>query len=387
MNRPTGILVLGSTGSIGRQALSLVRSRRRDFRITGLAVNRNIELLEAQIVEFGVDTVAVGDNEAAAELRSKLGGGVTVLEGSDGLLELVERCPSEIVLNALVGAAGLEATLAALERGKRLALANKESLVVGGSLVVERIGRNGSSLIPVDSEHSAIYQCLLGEDPHEIRRILLTASGGPFRRKRKEELAAVTPEEALAHPRWRMGKKISIDSATMMNKGLEVIEAHYLFGVDYDAIEVVVHPQSIVHSMVEFVDGSIKAHLGVTDMRIPILFAMSHPSRMESPCEPLDLVSVGSLGFERVDMDTFGCLGLAYEAGRTGGTMPAVLNAANETAVEAFLEGRIGFLDIERVIAAMMERHVPIKAPDVEDLTGVDAEVRSAAEKWIARRQ
>ena len=288
----------------------------------------------------------------------------------------------DVVLNALVGAAGLRATLAALEAGKTLALANKESLVTGGELVTSRVAPG--QLIPVDSEHSAIFQCLVGEDGRDLSRIWLTASGGPFKGRSRAELASVTPEQALSHPTWTMGPKITVDSATLMNKGLEVIEAHHLFDVGYDQITVVVHPQSCIHSMVEFSDGSVKAHLGATDMRIPIQYAFSHPRRWSAPLPPVDFTRIGHLDFDTPDLETFGCLALAFEAGRTGGSAPAVLNAANEVAVGAFLESRCGFLDIERVVELTLTAHDAQRLESFEQVLEIDAWARGFARDRLA---
>ena len=299
----------------------------------------------------------------------------TVESGASAVTSLAALPDVDVVLNALVGSAGLRATVTALDSDKVLALANKESLVVGGDLVT-RLVRPGK-LLPVDSEHSAIFQCLLGESPDEVARIWLTASGGPFRGMSRDRLASMTSCDALAHPTWTMGPKITIDSATLMNKGLEVIEAHHLFGLDYDRISVVIHPQSCVHSMVEYIDGSVKAHLGVTDMRIPIQFALSYPRRWAAPATPLDFTTLGSLDFGAPDLETFGCLRLALEAGRQGGSAPAVLNAANEVAVAAFLADRIGLLDIERTVERTLERSDLVPVESVEHVEALD---------WHARR-
>jgi 1-deoxy-D-xylulose-5-phosphate reductoisomerase len=307
-----------------------------------------------------------------------------VLTGSAAVVSLAEDPDADIVLNALVGAAGLRATIAALDAGKTLALANKESLVVGGELVT-RLVKPGR-LLPVDSEHSAIFQCYLGEDARDATRIWLTASGGPFRGWSRERLASVTAEQALAHPTWTMGPKITVDSATLMNKGLEVIEAHHLFGVEIDQVRVVVHPQSCVHSMVEFSDGSVKAHLGATDMRIPIQYAFSHPRRWSAPLPPVDFTALGRLDFAEPDIETFRCLGLALQAGRAGGTAPCVLNAANEVAVAAFLAGECGFLGIEQTVEAVLSRHDRAALESVEQLESIDAWARSQARLELSRR-
>jgi len=323
-----------------------------------------------------VPVVALSDPGAAAATASLLPG-TRVEAGAEAIADLAAHPEADMVLNALVGAAGLSATIRALSSGKTLALANKESLVTGGELVTGRAAPG--QLIPVDSEHSAIFQCYLGEDKRDVARIWLTASGGPFRGMGRSELASVTPAQALSHPTWTMGPKITIDSATLMNKGLEVIEAHHLFGVDYDDMRVVVHPQSCVHSMVEFSDGSVKAHLGATDMRIPIQYAFSHPRRWSAPLEPVDFAEIGRLDFAEPDTETFGCLRLALEAGRTGGSAPAVLNAANEIAVQAFLAGRCGFLDIEGAVERTLSAHDHERLESLEQVLAIDSWARAFA--------
>jgi 1-deoxy-D-xylulose-5-phosphate reductoisomerase len=347
------VAVLGSTGSIGTQALDVVARTHDRFRVRSVAASTDVDAIAGQVERFGCERAAMADPRAAAELRGRLPS-VEVLEGADGVCELARDDAVDVVLNAVVGAAGLRATLAALDAGKRLALANKESCVAGGPLVRRRLDA-GAVCIPVDSEHAATYMCLAGEAPAGVRRLVITASGGPFRGRRPPALANVTPAEALAHPTWTMGAKITIDSATLMNKGLEVIEAHVLFGFDYDAIEVVCHPQSVVHCLVEFADGSWKASLGPPDMRVPIAYALGQPERPEWGAERVDWSRMPALDFEPVDVDTFRSVALAYQAGRTGGTAPAVLNAANEVAVHAFLESSLAFLDIPRVVERVLE--------------------------------
>ncbi len=381
MRERKGVAVLGSTGSIGVQTLEVLAAHPERFRVAAISAHSNLELLQRQLSATGAAWACLTDVEAAAQLREARGD-VRILSGAEGLTELASLPEIDIVLNAVVGSAGLRASLAALRAGKRLALANKESLVAGGDLMLQARAAGGE-LLPVDSEHSAIFQCLAAGRAEEVRRIILTASGGPFRGMRAGELRAVTVEQALAHPTWKMGPKITVDSATLMNKGLEVIEAHFLFGVDYDAIEVAVHPQSIVHSMVEFVDGSILAQMGSPDMRLPIAFALNYPERMPASWVSTDLTAVGSLNFEPVDGETFRCLGLAYEAGRAGGSAPAVLNAANETAVAAFLAGRIGFADIARVVEKALGAHVPREVNSIEIVEEVELEARKAAERAI----
>ncbi len=374
------IAILGSTGSIGRQALDVVHNHPDRIEIVALAAQRNAERLAEQARAFGVRDVALADPTAALK-ASKLLPASEVGEGPEAVEALASHPDVDLVLNALVGAAGLRATVAALEAGKTLALANKESLVVGGEFVTSR-ARPGQ-LLPVDSEHSAIYQCLVGENPLDVTRLWLTASGGPFRGRTRTELERVTPAEALAHPTWSMGPKITIDSATLMNKGLETIEAHHLFGVDYDQISIVLHPQSCVHSMVEFADGSVKAHLGATDMRIPIQYAFSHPDRWDAPLPPVDFTTIGRLDFEPPDLETFRALALALSAGRAGGTMPAALNAANEVAVAAFLGGRIRFTDIDELVEQVMTEHDCARIESLEQIELVDSWARDAAERGV----
>lgn len=372
------VVILGSTGSIGRQALMVAERFPDRIEIVGLSAHANVELIAEQAVRFKVPHIALGDRAAAERATSALAGTpTTITGGASAVVELATLEGVDVVLNALVGAAGLRSSLAALSAGKRLALANKESLVVGGELVTR--AATAAALIPVDSEHSAIYQCLVGERAQEVARIWLTASGGPFRGRTPQELANVTVEQALAHPRWTMGPKITIDSSTLMNKGLEAIEAYHLFGVDYDRIKIVVHPQSCIHSMVEFSDGSVKAHLGATDMRIPIQYAFSHPERWEAPLPPVDFAQIARLDFEEPDYDAFPCLALALEAGRSGGTMPAVMNAANEVAVEAFLARRVGFLDIPRIVGTVMQHHAAEPLESVDQVELVDTWARRTA--------
>ena len=373
------IAILGSTGSIGRQALDVVAAHPERLEVVALAASSSCELIAEQARAFTVRHVALSDLDAAARAREIVGASTEVHAGPESVVELARLPEVDVVLNALVGAAGLRATLAALDAGKTLALANKESLVVGGELVMRRVAPG--QMLPVDSEHSAIFQCYVGEDARDATRIWLTASGGPFRGWTREQLASVTAEQALAHPTWTMGPKITIDSSTLMNKGLEVIEAHHLFGVAIDQVRVLVHPQSCVHSMVEFSDGSVKAHLGATDMRIPIQYAFSHPRRWPSPVEPVDFASLGRLDFAEPDAETFRCLRLALDAGRAGGTVPAALNAANEVAVAAFLAGRCGFLGIEETVAAVLDSHEREPLESVEQIEAVDARARQEA-RW-----
>lgn len=387
MSERLRVAILGSTGSIGRQALQVAAANPERIEIVALTAHANAGLIAAQAREFGVGHVALADPAAADTLEQDIRPGDPFSRVHAGP-EAIERIAggeagADMVLNALVGAAGLRATVAAVNAGLTLALANKESLVVGGDLVMPLVAPG--KLLPVDSEHSAIFQCLLGEDSRDVARIWLTASGGPFLGWSRAELARVTAAQALKHPTWNMGPKITIDSASLMNKGLEVIEAHHLFGAGYDDIRVVVHPQSRVHSMVEYADGSVLAHLGATDMRIPIQYAFSHPRRWEAPLDPIDFTQMGSLEFLPPDPETFGCLRLAFAAGRTGGTAPAAMNAANEVVVAAFLAGRCGFLDIERVVETVLADHDPVPADSLETLEAVDRWARGRAESAITR--
>ena len=379
---------MGSTGSIGRQTLDVVMKRPDDFSIAGLAAFSNANELQRQAEATRPEFICLVDEAAASKLRDDLdstaGPKPTLLVGEAGLLVAAAWDGADTVLNAIVGGAGLAGTLAALEAGKKLALANKESLVAGGKLVKQALESGSGSLIPVDSEHSALWQCLIGENLSEVARLLLTASGGPFWGRDASELADVTPTEALAHPRWEMGQRISIDSATLLNKGLEVIEAHELYGIDYDFIDVVIHPQSIVHSLVEFVDGSLKAQLGPTDMRLPILYALSWPKRI-GPIRPaFDLTAAGNLVFEALEPGWAPCFDLAVAAGRAGRSYPAVLNAADEVAVTAFLSGLIRFQDIGNIIDCVLAEHGPIDIRSVGDFTEVDEWARAAARRSIA---
>jgi 1-deoxy-D-xylulose-5-phosphate reductoisomerase len=378
------LLVLGSTGSIGVQALDVVR-RADDLEVVGLSAQGSWETLVAQASELGVDRIALADPDAAARAAEAWTDG-EVLVGPEGLVQLVLESGADLVLNALVGSAGLGPTVATLGEGIDLALANKESLVVGGELVTALAEATGAQILPVDSEHSAIFQLLDGEPAGSVDRLIVTASGGPFRGRTRADLADVTVEQALAHPTWAMGGKITIDSATLMNKGLEVIEAHHLFGTPYDRIDVVVHPTSIVHSLIQLCDGATLAHLGYPDMRVPIAFALHHPARVEVPVEPLDLVALGSLAFEAPDEETFACLRLAREAGEAGGTAPCVLNAANEVAVHAFLSGRLGFLGIAETVEATLDAlgADPIRA--FETLYEADRRAREVAADLVAAR-
>jgi 1-deoxy-D-xylulose-5-phosphate reductoisomerase len=379
------LAVLGSTGSIGTSTLKVVRSFPDRFRVVALAAGGNIDLVEEQVREFRPDLVAVKDEETAAALEGRLESGCSLSWGADGRKAVATHAEAEMVVSALVGVLGLEPTYAALSRGRDVALANKEALVVAGEHMTSRAAETGARILPVDSEHNALHQCLRGERSSEVRRLWLTASGGPFLRYSSEQLADVTSEEALRHPTWKMGPKVTIDSATLMNKGLEVIEARWLFGLDADRIRVVIHSKSVVHSMVEFVDGSFKAQLGIADMRHPIQYALSWPDRWETDLPPFDPVEAGPLEFEPPDARRFPCLGLAYRALEQGGAAPAVLNAANEMAVRAFLEGRVGFMDLPAVIEETLDHHAGDRADGLGELLAADERARMTAERILTR--
>ncbi|MDR2579199.1 MAG: 1-deoxy-D-xylulose-5-phosphate reductoisomerase [Chitinispirillales bacterium] len=371
------ILILGSTGSIGKSACNCVRRFRERFSVAGLTAGANLDLLIGQIREFSPPAVYITDPKNAAVLRELFGGAINVYDGDNGLEQIVNEADYDILLNALVGAVGFRPTVAALRRGKRVALANKESLVIGGDYIRGIIGGDRERLLPVDSEHSAILQCLPpGCDVKTIESIILTASGGPFRNLPKESFASITVEQALNHPTWLMGKKITIDSSTLMNKGFEVIEAHHLFALPYSKLRVCVHPKSIIHSLVEFYDGSVLAQLGLPDMELPIQYALSWPERLPIGGKRLNLADVGSLEFFEPDLDRFPCLRLCIEAGEMGGTAPAVVNAANEVAVELFLGRKIGFTDIAKIVESELNAHNPVAVDSVEVVMGVDSDVR-----------
>jgi 1-deoxy-D-xylulose-5-phosphate reductoisomerase len=379
------VVILGSTGSIGTQALDVIRHTHDRFQVVGLAAASNHELLVGQIREFMPPVVAVSDETAANELHAGLAGlrSVEMVVGAEAAEQLARELDADIVLNAMVGAVGLPPTLAALQSGKTLALANKESLIVGGELVMDLVKGEPERLVPVDSEHAALAQCLRGESREDLRRVVITASGGPFRGWTREELAKASVKEALAHPTWKMGPKITIDSATLMNKGLEVIEAHFLFGLDYSQIDVVVHPESVVHGIAEFGDGSMVAQLSKPDMRLPIQLALAYPERLPAGIEPLDLATVGSLTFEPVDREAFTALDLCFKAGRLGSTFPAVLNAANEVAVMAFLEAKIAMTGIPDVVERVLDDHEPASVVSVVTLDRADAWARRRAAEII----
>ncbi|HQZ98328.1 MAG TPA: 1-deoxy-D-xylulose-5-phosphate reductoisomerase [Pyrinomonadaceae bacterium] len=376
------ISILGSTGSIGCNTLQVIEHL-GDFRVVAMAAGRNILKFAEQIARFQPELVSCQDAASADQLKleiGRIGGRIPQIEvGDDGLVSVATHPDSETAVSAIVGAVGLVPTLRAIEAGKRVAIANKETLVIAGELMTAAAARSGAEILPVDSEHNAIHQCLRGEDPTEVKRLILTASGGPFRTKTREEIEDATRDEALNHPNWKMGDKITIDSATLMNKGLEVIEARWLFGFDADQISVIVHPQSVVHSMVEMIDGSIIAQMGVTDMKHAIQYALTYPSRQQNCTPPLDLATLSRLDFEEPDLDRFPCLGLAYSALRTGGTMPAVLNGANEIAVQAFLDGNIRLSEIAAINRAVMDEHEARPADSLEAILETDTWARSRA--------
>ena len=374
--RKKSIAVLGSTGSIGRQTLDVIKRSGGAYTVTALAAGRDVAALEAQAREYLPKRVCLYEEEAARELRIRLKDlPVEVLAGLKGLESLIREDPADCYAISISGMIALRPTLWAIETGARIALSNKESIVTAGHLMLAAVRRCGAELIPVDSEHSAVFQCLAGEKREAIQQLWITASGGPFRGWKRQQLEAVTPAMALKHPNWDMGAKITIDSATLANKGLEVMEAHHLFGVDYDRIRVAVHPQSIIHSMVEFRDGAVKAQLGVPDMRLPIEYALAYPRRGELMTRTLDFWDLPDLHFEKPDLETFPALALAYEAGRTGGTMPTVFNAADEKAVVQFLKGEISFPAITDAIQTAMARHRVIQNPDIEDILEVQKEM------------
>ncbi len=382
---PRRLAILGSTGSIGVQALDVVSRAGADLEVVALSAAGAWEQLLVQAREHGVQRIALSDPDAAARASEAWTDG-EVLSGPEGLVRLITEGDCELVLNGIVGSAGLVPTVATLGEGIDLALANKESLVVGGELVTQLAQATGAAIIPVDSEHSAIHQLISSERAGTVDRVILTASGGPFRGRTAGELSHVTVEQALAHPTWAMGGKITIDSATLMNKGLELIEAHHLFGTPYERIDVVVHPQSIVHSLIQLCDGATLAHLGYPDMRVPISYGLHYPDRVDVPVRALDLVELGSLTFEQVDVDTFACLRLAREAGLAGGTAPCTLNAANEVAVHAFMAGRLGFLDIAAVIEDTLAELPTESVHSFESLGGADADARRVAAELIDAR-
>ncbi|MFP6701704.1 MAG: 1-deoxy-D-xylulose-5-phosphate reductoisomerase [Planctomycetaceae bacterium] len=380
MNR---IAVLGSTGSIGTSCLEVIAAHRSEMTLAGVSANSSWELLSRQAASFSPRFAVLCDTSLEGHIdNTAFGQDTELLFGDEGIHKLVTDPDIDVVVTGIVGAAGLRGTWAALESGKRVAVANKETLVVAGPLVMNLARTHGAEVIPVDSEHSAVFQAMQAGQPREIRRIVLTSSGGPFRGSTSEELAQVTPESALAHPTWQMGPKITVDSATMMNKALEVIEARWLFGLDVDQIEIAVHPQSIVHSLVEFVDGSVIAQLSPPDMKLPIQYALTYPQRIPSPTTPLDFNTPFSLDFEPPNLDAFPALRLGFEVARRGGSAGAVLNAANEVAVERFLDGRLGFNDIPRLCQDILDNHDFDTSPTLDDLLDQDRRARAEAQSW-----
>lgn len=379
------ICILGSTGSIGTQALDVIRRNPDRLRVVGLAAAANHALLVGQIREFMPPLVAIADVKAAEELKARLGPvrGVDIVSGPEAAEMLARETEADMVLNALVGAIGLSPSLAALQSGKTLALANKESLVVGGELIMDLVKGEPDRLVPVDSEHSALAQCLRGERREDLKRVLITASGGPFRGWTRQELAKASPREALVHPTWNMGPKITIDSATLMNKGLEIIEAHYLFDLDYSEIDVVVHPESIIHGMAEFSDGSFIAQMATPDMRLPIQLALAYPDRLPTGIGLVDLARLGRLTFEELDREAFPSVDLAYRAGKLGATYPAVLNASNEVAVTSFLESKIRLVQIPEVVGACLDEHRAAPVVSEVSLARADAWARGRAVEII----
>lgn len=377
------IVILGSTGSIGRSALDVAGRHRDRFRVVGLAAGSNIDLLEGQIRAFEPEVVAVADETAALELRRRVGSAPEVLAGPEGVSAVAAHGGADFALSAMVGISGLIPTIRAIRSGKTVGLANKEVLVTAGDIVMQEARDHGVRILPVDSEHSAVFQCVDGRDRRFVKRVILTASGGPFFGKTAGELRNVTLEDALNHPSWRMGRKITIDSATLMNKGFEVIEAAHLFGLPAERIDVLIHPQSLVHSLVEFNDGSMLAQASIPDMRGPIAYALSYPERLDGVVAPLELDVIGQLTFQRPDAENFPCLRYAYEALEVGGTMPAVLNAANEVAVQAFLERRITFTAIPVIINRTMHAHQPGRADGLDAVIGADASARRQAREFI----
>lgn len=382
----TGVVVLGSTGSIGRQALDVIEHHQDRFCLLGIAARDEVALIQQQITRHHPRRVNVTSPDAYRVLRDSIPAGTELSLGMEALCELGAMPEADIVLVAVSGAMGIEPTLAAIAAGKQIALANKETLVAAGDIVMQRVEEQGVRLLPVDSEHSAVFQCLAGEQRH-VHKIWLTASGGPFRCYTPEELQKVTVAMTLKHPTWMMGPKITVDSATLMNKGLEVIEAHHLFKMDYDSIDVVVHRESVVHSLAELVDGSFLGHLGPHDMRIPIQYALTYPQRLDAPVPRLDLSSLGGLHFEKPDRNAFPALDLAYGAGRSGGTMPAVMNAANEVAVSAFLDEKLPFTRIVPVVARVMERHQVVPGPDLQSILAADGWARAQCRQIIEQQQ
>ncbi len=380
------ISILGSTGSIGTQALEVIRQHPDLYKVVALSSKNNINLITEQIQEFQPEIVHISDKEKAKQIKDLAKNkGTKIISGKDELIEIATHKSTDIVISAIVGFAGLLPTIEAIKAGKDIALANKETLVVAGDIVMGLAHKNKINILPVDSEHSAIFQSMMGEDYDAVRRLILTASGGPFRNTKLRKLRKVTSEDALKHPNWNMGKKITIDSATMMNKGLEVIEAYHLFKIPPFKIEVVIHPQSIIHSMVEFKDRSIKAQMGLPDMRVPIQFALSYPNRLKNKLPELNFAEHPSLTFEEPDNERFPALEIAFEAIRRGGNTPCMINAANEVAVEAFMENRLGFMEISKIVEQTMEKGTVCVNPDIKNLIDTDQEAREIANELIEK--
>jgi len=380
------IAILGSTGSIGRNALDVVRSLKGRLKVTAISANSDIGTLSLQAEEFKPEYVCVSDTSQAAKLKRSLGSGYKILTGEEGLRELVVKSPVDQVLVAISGSSALAPLLAAIENGKQVALANKEALVAAGSLVMRLSKKHQALILPIDSEQSAIWQCLYKEDSSSLKKIYLTASGGPFRKLPKADFKHISIRQVLNHPRWKMGKKITVDSATLMNKGLELLEAMFLFGVGQEKIEILIHPEAIIHSMVEFKDGVVLAQLSETDMRIPIQYALTFPQRLENRLAGVDFCKLKALNFEKPDFGKFPCLGLAYRAARELGTVPAVLNAANEASVEAFLKGRLKFTGISLIVEKVISRHKKIVRPSLRDILEADNWARREADSLIERQ-
>lgn len=381
------ISILGSTGSIGTQALDVVRNN-KEFKVLALSTNKNIDLLEKQALEFKPELVSVGSKKDSLILKERLRPyNIKVSYGMEGLIQVASENDADILLNSVVGMIGLKPTMKAIESGKTIALANKETLVTGGEIVMRELKKRNVSMIPVDSEHSAIFQCLKSGNKEEVEKIIITASGGPFRGRSKSDIEKVTLKDALNHPNWEMGRKITIDSATLMNKGLEIIEAKWLFDVELDKIEAIVHPQSIIHSMVEFVDGSVIAQMGEPDMRVPIQYALTYPKRTPSNVKKLNLLESNNLTFETPDTEVFPCLNLAIDSINLGGTMPTVLNASNEVAVEYFLNEKIKFVDIPLIVKKSMDLHKNIINPSLDDIINSDRETRENVINFLGKKE
>ncbi len=375
------IVILGSTGSIGKSALSIIDKMPQKIKIIGLSAYEDVNTLKRQAIKYNPEYICIGNGEKAKELKTLKK--VKILTGIDGLIELATLKKADIVLIAVVGATGLLPLMSAIRSGKKIALANKESLIIAGDIINREKEKYNAQIIPVDSEHSAIFQILHNKDMKSVKKIIITASGGPFKDFSKDKLSQITIKQALSHPTWKMGQKITIDSATLMNKGLEVIEAHYLFGLSYDKIEVVIHPQSIIHGMVEFVDGSVLAHMSIPDMRLPIMYALAYPERAALKIKLFDIRKIGKLDFSKLDLQKFPAFSLALKAGKTGGTMPACMNAANEIAVRNFLNKKIKFSKIPYYIECAMKNHKTIFNPDISDILNTDRMVREYIQKII----